>query len=61
MIPAKLDRIVKWGLVVGVILGVFAWVVYTVEHNSKHEHDWRLRSEPSFQKDFPPGTARRGK
>ena len=57
----KLDRIVKWGLVVGVILAGIAWIIYVAERFEKHEHDWRLRSEPSFQHDFPPGTARRGK
>jgi len=58
----KLDRIVKWGLIVGVILGAFAaWVVYTVEHQSRHDRDWRLRASPVFQKDFAPGEARREK
>jgi hypothetical protein len=56
----KTDRIAKRGLIVAVILAVFAaWAIYTVEHQSRHEHGRRLRSDPNFQKDFPRGAARR--
>jgi len=48
----KLDRIVKLGLVVGVILAGIAWIIHTAERGERHERDWRLATDGHFQQDF---------
>ena len=55
----KLDRIVKWGFLAALALaGLAIWAFSADEHDSKHEHDWRLKTSPSFQADFPTGAGK---